>query len=188
MPAIHWRFRLRTLLVLIALLTIPLAFVQFEFQKVKALRIAAAAILDMGGSIALDNPPVVYRYPSQCALPPDSSVPLMMPRDLMCLSMNIVDLSGTRATNDDLAHLPVFVSLEHLFLNDTRVTDAGLIHLRQFTELKELSIEHSQITDNGLVYLRSLRGLRELHLAGTLVTKAGIEDLQERLPSLKIDQ
>jgi hypothetical protein len=54
------------------------------------------------------------------------------------------------------------------------------------TALKTLDLNFTRVTDAGLAHLKGLTNLGEVGLEGTQVTDAGVRDLQQALPSLKI--
>jgi internalin A len=97
-------------------------------------------------------------------------------------------LGGPKVTDAGLAQLGEMTGLTTLGLDHTRITDAGLVHLERLTSLQELRLSGTQITDNGLAYLSRLTALRRLFLFdSTPVTRAGKQQLQKALPSLKIN-
>jgi hypothetical protein len=75
-----------------------------------------------------------------------------------------VQLSGSKATDDDLKSLRAFPLLETLRLKDTAITDAGLVHLK------------------------TLARLRQVNLGGTKVSDRGVADLGQALPKLYVDR
>lgn len=80
-------------------------------------------------------------------------------------------------------------NLEELKLGHTLVTNAGMVHLQGLAKLRELKLNRSQITDAGLAPLKKLGQLQMLELAEVDgVTAAGVRDLQQALPDLKIDR
>jgi hypothetical protein len=90
-----------------------------------------------------------------------------------------LDCNGTKITDAGLAHIGGITSLEWLWLADTPVTDAGLAELKRLTRLRELGLNGTQITDVGLAHLKGLTGLRELWLNGTDTTDSGLAHLKE---------
>jgi hypothetical protein len=96
----------------------------------------------------------------------------------------------------DPVFLETMTELEDLNLNDSPVGDAGLTHLEGLGRLRSLALVGTDITDAGLACLKGLAGLQELYLGdlqveyrGTMkITDAGVRDLQEALPSLKISR
>jgi hypothetical protein len=104
-------------------------------------------------------------------------------------------LNGTSITDAGIIHLVKLPELRDLGLHGTRVTDAGLVQLQGVKTLQTLNLgthgywplgKSSPITDQGLAALKSLPHLQTLYLIGTRVTDAGIKDLQQTLPKLKV--
>ncbi len=97
-------------------------------------------------------------------------------------------LGGSKITDGGLIHLRGKSRLTKLGLYHARVTDAGLVHLEGLTGLETLDLTGTQVTDGGLECLRGLTGLRRLFLLDAPpVTRAGVQQLQKTLPSLKND-
>jgi Leucine-rich repeat (LRR) protein len=88
-----------------------------------------------------------------------------------------LDLSLTHITPESLAHLERLRNLEFLSLMNTSVADTGLIHLKGLTNLQVLSLDSTDVTDAGLAHLAGLLKLRELSLARTEITDAAIRHL-----------
>ena len=72
--------------------------------------------------------------------------------------------------------------VQYLQLSSTRVSNAQLAHLSKLTSLRVLWLYDTPISDAGLAHLRSLAGLRVLNLRSTLVSTAAVDALQEALP------
>jgi internalin A len=97
-------------------------------------------------------------------------------------------LGGPKITDGGLAQLGEMTGLTTLGLYHARITDAGLVHLERLTGLEKLDLTGTQVTDKGLACLWGLSGLRRLFLLDAPpVTRAGVQQLREALPSLKID-
>jgi hypothetical protein len=93
-------------------------------------------------------------------------------------------------TDVDLARLARFPNLRRLHLErSVDLTDAGMEHLAQLTTLRLLVLgEADQVTDAGLLKLASLSQLMTLRLdRGRHMTPSGIEQLQQRLPTCRIE-
>ena len=80
-------------------------------------------------------------------------------------SLECLDLSGSRVTNDDLRHLEGLSNLRWLYLDRTTVDDEGLLSLRHLTNLEVLVLSGSKVRGSGLRHLRNLRQLRVLNLS-----------------------
>lgn len=122
----------------------------------------------------------------------------------------MLDLSGTPATDADVALLKGLTRLRALNLNLTKITDAGLLHLMGMTHLEELGLgltavgdvgmarlktlaklqrmdlRRTKLTDVGLAHLKVLKELQVLDVDGTQVTDAGVKDFQKALPKADV--
>ena len=94
-----------------------------------------------------------------------------------------LSLTGTTATDTDLAEWKQFTRLESLELNGTQVTDDGLRLLHTMTRLHTLGLNSTRVTNNGLAHLKKLKNLRTLTVGLTHVDGRGVIHLKE-LPQL----
>jgi hypothetical protein len=85
-----------------------------------------------------------------------------------------VDLSRTKATNDDLKYLGGLPHVARILCQDTAISDAGLEHLEGLRQLREAYLTAMPITDAGLAHLKGLRNLRLLWLFETKITDKGL--------------
>ena len=172
-PRRRWlRFSLRTLLILVTLLSIGLGTFVHRGERQRR---AVAAVKALGGSI---------RYDVSGTSPASDTLSRWLPRDYFD-DVYLVSLMHCTVTNADLAHISRLTQLEVLELDSTNVTDAGLAHVQGLTELTWLSINETQVTDSGLHHLEGLTCLLVLELRDTQVTDAGLAQLQG-LTSLKV--
>lgn len=95
-----------------------------------------------------------------------------------------VNVSGPKATDEDLRRLVTLENLWAIHLMECPITDAGLAHLSDLTNLRVLTIEGTRITDDGLGHLEGMSTLLKLVLIGTRTTDAGMEHVA-KLTSLK---
>lgn len=65
-----------------------------------------------------------------------------------------VDLSHTKVTDADLAHLSALTELEYLDLYDTMIGDAGLENLKGLTKLNFVMLKQTNVTVAGAARLR----------------------------------
>ena len=73
-------------------------------------------------------------------------------------------------------------------LGDTSITDDALAHLTHFGSLEWLCLENTSVTDAGLRHIAGLKSLRELILVKTETTVAGVNALKRELPDCEIQQ
>jgi len=93
-------------------------------------------------------------------------------------------LGGTAIKGEGLAHIVPLTSLRKLSLFNTQVSDTGLEHLSTLTSLKHLNLCVTQVKGPGLKYLKNLTSLVSLDLAATPITDENLVYLAE-LPWLK---
>ena len=99
----------------------------------------------------------------------------------------LVDLSGTLATDRDLALLRGMRDLRQLDVSSTAVSDAGLKHLAGLEQLQLLALSGTAVTDAGVKQITSTN-LRFLLLGFTAVSDASIDTLagMSRLEGLSL--
>jgi len=149
------QFRLRTLLIAVLVLSLPLSWFAVRMEKVWKQRQAIELLEGKGCTI-------VYRS----LWVEELSVPVQ------------VLAAFSRITNSDLKHLQDLTDVKHIYLNETGTTDAGLQHLADLTQLEELSLESTDITDDGLKHLSGLTNLRVLRLGYAPITDVGLKQLK----------
>ena len=95
-------------------------------------------------------------------------------------------LSGTKVTDQELAHLHHFPRLQMLRLRRTKVTDEGMVHLRDLSRLISLDLDETWISDAGLEHLKAIQSLEVLDLSETEASPQGVERLRQELPGCRI--
>ena len=123
--------------------------------------------------------------------------------------LQILTLTHTNVTNENIAQLTHLSQLHHLSLNmtklrespipgleklrlrtlvlsRTRINDESLSTLQTMTTLEHLNLTRTKVTDDGLKYLESLPNLRWLNLRRTLVTQRGYEKFQKDHPQIEV--
>lgn len=93
-------------------------------------------------------------------------------------SLEGLELSGSRVTNDDLCQLENLSNLRWLYLDRTSVNDDGLLSLRHLMNLEVLVLSDSKVRGPGLVYLTKLRRLRVLNLSDCQLTDQSMSHLR----------
>ncbi len=101
-------------------------------------------------------------------------------------SVLLLNLRGTRTTDEGLKHLAGLSNLERLHLERTGISDGGMAHLVGLTGLEYLNLYGTDITDAGLAHLGSMPKLQRLYVWQTGVTDEGCNSLARSLPDLKI--
>jgi Leucine-rich repeat (LRR) protein len=201
-----FQFRLRTPLIAILVLSLPLSWFAVRMEKARRQREAVETIEGpLRGSVLYTREmlPAGARQTRSSWLrahlgndffdevlnvdlgngqAPDAGLELLK----SLRNLKRLGLFSTNVTDDGLEHLKGLTSLEFLNLYKVQFTDAGLVHLKGLTNLKELYIRDAQITDAGLEYLTGLTNLQFLAL-GSSVTPEGVKKLQEALPNCEIE-
>jgi hypothetical protein len=95
-------------------------------------------------------------------------------------------LDSTGITDATLEQLAANSQVKVLSLSGCKITDAGLEHVAKLNQLRDLNLNGCPITDEGLAHLRGLGNLRLLCVQFTRVTQAGLDDLQKKLPGVRI--
>lgn len=98
--------------------------------------------------------------------------------------LSVVNLDGSRVSDDDLKHFEGIKSLRRLYLNGTSITAAGMTHLRGLPNLEILELRETGLGDSGLAHLEDLSSLRSLYLSETRVGDAGLTHVA-LLPNLE---
>jgi hypothetical protein len=212
-PRRHWpQFRLKTLLLVTAVLCVPLAWMGGRLNQKRQERAAIAELEKLGGIVMYGwqggRVNGVWRYTPTAD---ESTGPDWMRQifsddfftDVVYVALSPIghqpvgfhrtwtpDLSVTdtdaAVKDDDLRLVGMLSRLEELDQSDTDVGDSGLVHLQGLANLHCLDLSHTNITDAGLLRLKSLTALEFLGLFGTKRTTAGVDDLAKALPGCAI--
>lgn len=181
------RFRLRTLLVLVAVLALIGAYRGANLRQVRRHEEAARQLIDLGAEIIhVHNEPswliwLLGCYPEEAAIVSFAYAPLdddAMPLMAHLNGLQTLVLQHTAVGDDGLAHLASQSRLVRLELNGGHFTDAALAHIAEITSLETLSLEELPVTDEGLLSLAPLPHLERLHLERTAVTDEGVSQLR----------
>jgi hypothetical protein len=201
----RWRFQfsLRSFLLLVLAIAVPLAWVAAEVRRSQQQREVMAALQAAGATVRLDYAwPMTRKDLAEPELPSGSDglggvyagvwrlkdaseLAPPAPEWLMsllgeCFFAEAVMISYAMRDEPDLdyAHLKRLSHLQSLHFRATPVSDAELENIRELTGLVTLNLRETQITDAGLKHLKRLTKIRELTLDDTRVTDAGLRHLQ----------
>ncbi len=194
------RFSLRTLLVFVLVLSVPLAWLAVTLERVRKERRAVRRIEQLGGTAILRDGNVVevhlfyeFSYDHESAANADATDDDLR---VLCSLPNLERLyiCDGPFTDGGLQELHGLSSLSELSITSSQhgfyrqdlelgprlpgVSSAGLVHLRHLPNLKRLILNYANVDDAGLLYLLSLQNLEELHLDGARITDAGLEHLK----------
>ena len=85
-------------------------------------------------------------------------------------------ISGSKVSDEGLAHLTAFPQLESVILQSTAITDAGLNELAKAKQLKTLDLAFTRVTADGLKQLAGLR-LSKLDIPADARNDAGLKHM-----------
>jgi uncharacterized membrane protein len=98
-----------------------------------------------------------------------------------------VDLSGSDATDGDLAELAGFPHLTSIDLSRTSVVGSGLEALAGLDFLTRVNLYGTQLTDTGLEHLAGMASLESVYLWETDVTEEGVARLRDALENAEVN-
>ena len=165
-PKRRWfQFKLRTLLMVVLVLSLPLSWFAVRMEKARRQVEAAMVIQRLGGDVRYNYDLRWARWSS--ADPPDSMRRLVGNELALavcncCYGLNINWVECEEISDEQMSCLTKLDTLEYLCLEDCRITDRGLKHLME------------------------AQSLRYAELYGTQVTPEGVKRLQEALPNCMI--
>ena len=196
------QFRLRTLLLIVAVLCVPLAWVAWKMDHKRHERAVIAELERLGGEVLYDWQGKRLGETWQHDMKPDSDEPngptwlrwllgddffsdvlyvALVPRQRIPVGYRGAwryDRSRKDAApiakDDDLRLVATLPKLEELNLSNTDIGDVGLAHLRGLTHLRSLALVYTSITDAGMSTIKEMHRLTKLELAGTDITDSGL--------------
>ena len=138
-----------------------------------------------GFSIALTGPESTYL---SVAMTNDTTISKSKLQDLKKIAKHIqsLDLSFSNVNSDMLGVVSKMVNLENLRLQHTNVDHQFLKKLKNHKALKYLNLYQTPIGDEAIPWLLNLKGLKNLYLWNTKITLKGVEQLQSKMPALKV--
>ena len=173
-PKRRWlQFRLRTLLIAILVLSLPLSWFAVRMERARRQREAVEAIERTGGFVTLD--PIEPWAPSWACtlLGSDFFVDVVQAR----CSKNFGDTEA--------AHLKALPRLNELGLTMSKITTVGYGCFRELAGLKKLSLNFMPIKDCDFEQVAELAWLEELDISDcSMLSEAGFQHV-EKLTSLR---
>lgn len=178
-----FQFRLRTLLILTAVVGVVLSAVAVPLYQVRSEQSAATAIRKLGGYVRWDSRPsaglvsrmLAWKFPQTVVDVSMTHEPLTG-SDLLFLknlpNLDTLCLQGAGTTDADLQWLAESVHPRDLTLY-AAISDDGMKHLGRMTSIERLHVSSDTITDDGLQYLPGMQSLRTLSVEGTHITDRG---------------
>jgi hypothetical protein len=138
-----FQFSLRTLFLLVLLLSLPLSWFAARMERIRKHKQAIHAVHGLGGRVML----------SELVIPPRIWQLLGAEQEYFAVGL-YVGLNGTAVTDADLEHLEAVGNLQGLSLSDTEITDEGLKHLVGLTNLRHLDLLGTKVTPEGVERLQ----------------------------------
>ena len=197
----HWfQFRLRTLLIAILVLSLPLSWFAARMDKARRQRTAIIEIESLGGRVIYDWQADLHYW--DASQRPDNSWQRRLLGDDFCDEVHSATLRGpefsdshldlirglnglkwvivedARVTGSGLAILQEIAHIEGVSVNNCPFTDDGLKHLQERSDLECVCLRKTEISDDGLKYLAGLTSLRRLWLDDCRITDAGLRHLE----------
>lgn len=158
-----YRFSIRALLLLVLLLSLPLAyFSNWIAAKRREIDVAQRFEGDRGHLLyARDwSEPVIQEQLER-----------IFPRDYLYSAWRLKLADATDARLPEFRH---FRQLAYLDLSHSKITDAGLLPLRSLRSLQVLELNHTEIGDQGFANFSANQRLHSLCLIDTKITDASL--------------
>ena len=170
------RFRLRTLLIILTLLSVPLCWVGWELDQRRKEKAVVAWVEEMGGEVVSNSSSFRFFYNVESILPIERNWWEKTTDKWFGERVRFVIIYSTQVS--DLSHLAELKKLEYLELYDTQVSD--LSPLAELMSLEALCLESTNVSD--LSPLAALKNLEFLDLRDTQVNDlsplAGLKNLE----------
>jgi hypothetical protein len=191
------QFSLRTLLLAVLMLSLPLSWLATKLEQARRQRKAIAMVTALDGVALYDYEYDVYfaeetgPYAFE-TVEPVSPWPYWMRRlmgddflhSVVLVCIPITD--ETQLTDDDIELLRALPRLRAIRLSYESASEPTLEGLKGLDSIEQLSLADSRVSDAALVHLETLTNLEHLDLRGTRVSPEGLKKLREALPQCEI--
>ncbi|HEX5102281.1 MAG TPA: hypothetical protein VFV87_00620 [Pirellulaceae bacterium] len=172
------RWTIRTLLLVVTLIALLLAWIGRTIRAVHHRQVLATALESDDG---IDT---YLRWGSFRDSRLEPNWLAIFCGDWSSVELTDVDIDYRQTASDDLLEqIGVFRKLEDVSISGQQVTDRGLAPLGHMQELRSLTIEACDITDKTLEAIADLPNLQDVTLRGVAVTDQGLAHLW-KLPNL----
>jgi Leucine-rich repeat (LRR) protein len=178
-----YQFRLRTLLIAVAIVAIPCAWLGSRIERKRNQQQTVDMFREYGGGIRFD-----YQQPSGAGT---ANGPAWL-RSLLGENVfsevievhfigasDLVQGTGGKVTDEVLKKIESLSEVKTLHLTMTpKITDAGIASVSRLKKLNYLAIGGTQVTNAGLANLKELPQLEHLFLGGNRISDSGLENLK----------
>lgn len=174
-PRRRWpRFSVRSLLLLIVLIAVPLAW---KFNQVRNQRLVVAEITNLNGQIIYHHEMRQVRMARQTAEPPGPKWLRALLGEDFFAALVWMEINDPRVSDETIALVSTLPDLKELHIRSDQLSDRGLGHLAGLKTLKYLNLVGRQITDNGLEQIAKFKQLKGLDLNAEKVSDDGLAQI-----------
>ncbi len=175
------RFRIQTVLLLVALLAIFLLVADITTRGYRHRRHVESDLRSMGAYYVAFNENNEPNWVGFVA-------PNHTDRIAEYKSFEHIDLAGANVTDLTIRHLSKLERIGTLHLTECNVTDTQLGLLSDIGSIWMLRLNGSPISDAAIPAIASLRDLKSLDVSGTLISPDGVAELKRRVPDIVVRQ
>ncbi|GAB5406976.1 MAG: hypothetical protein Aurels2KO_52070 [Aureliella sp.] len=173
------RFRIRTLLLLVAFLALVASIAEVATRGYRKRRRIESDLHSMGAyyiSFDNDNDPDWVSFVSPTGLDRISEYE----------TFDDLDFAGANLTDETIRHVSRLKGVRTIHMTDCNVTDAQLEILANIGSVWMLRLNGSAVSDDAIPAIASIPGLESLDVSGTLMTSGGVAELRQRCPKLVV--
>lgn len=178
------QFSLRTLMVLVLVISVPLGWVGMKLKQARKQREFVRRIEQLGGSV-MYSWESIERHRGRRSDGIRGMFRQLLGEDVLA-TVDGLTLANCGIEDDDLKWLSGFPNLEYLRLANTPISDAGVAYVVGLDNLRRMDLSNTRISDASAAHLSNLRGLRLLYVYGTNMTPQGAAQLRSSLPDCAV--
>ena len=173
---VNWkRYTIRSLLIAMTVIAIPLAYISTVVSSLRPLSRDFASIVWDHGAAFRSRPIEHHRW-----LHPFLPIAYTSTIETVVLFEDKHD-GETLVTL--VPHMNAFDAFRQLSIQNSAITDDDLVALGRLDNLKMLELKGSNFTDASLAHIATLKHLEQLDISKTRITVNGLKQLREALPS-----
>ena len=177
-----YQFSLRSFLIVTVICALASAWIARQIERKRNEREAVEAIVKLGGWVVYD-----YVHDGKAANPPGPAWLRKLIGDNFFGEVVYVNLGrNSKMTEAYWTKLDQLPHVEILDLSESDVTDDDLVHLKGFSQLQGLRLVRTKVTDAGLEHLKGLTNLQWVSVNGTRIAATGAKEFHKTLPNCTI--